>query len=154
MTLLTASRHPSELGRTAPPFQLSTDDLRELSAHAAPIDVPTLTDHCLDNLAFGLTLLEEFAKTAHDRVEALANQVAQANLNEVAAMAHALKGVVGMLAMHSLFKIFVSMESAVRDSDLASLQSQVSELRDEMQRVLDYIPNVRAMALREQAVQV
>ncbi len=154
MNLLTASPHPAELSRTASRFQLPADDLRELSAIAAPIDVHTLIDQCLENLAFGLTLLEAFAQTANDRVDALAKQVAQGNLNEVAAMAHGLKGVVAMLAMHSLVEVFVNMESAIHDEDLASLQSLVLELRHEMQRVLDYIPTVRVMALREQAVQV
>ncbi len=154
MNLPTASQNPAELSRTASLVQLPADGLRESSAIAAPIDVPALTVQCLDNLGFGLTLLEEFAKTAHDRVAALATQVAQGNLDEVAATAHALKGVVAMLAMHSLVEIFVNMESAVRDRDLASLQSLVPKLRDETQRALDYIPTVRAMTLQAQAVQV
>ena len=147
MTLLTASPHPAELSRSAPPFQLPADDLRELTATAAPIDVYALTDQCLDDLDFGLTLLEEFAKTAHDRVDALANQVTQGNLDEVAAMAHGLKGVVAMLAMHGLFDVLINMESAIHDEDLAPLQSLVLELRHKMQRVLDYIPTVRAITL-------
>ena len=151
------SQHDSELSRSAPKFPLPTGDLRELSTirqRRTPIDVHTLTAQFSDNLALGIALLEEFAKTAHDRVEALANQVAQGNLNEVTTLAHSLKGVVAMLAMRPLFEVLDNMESAIRDQDIETLRSLVPVLRNEMQRVLDDIPTVRAMTLRNQAVEV
>ena len=151
------SQHDAELSRSAPMFPLPTGDLRELSTirqRRTPIDVHTLTAQLSDNLALGIPLLEEFAKTAHDRVEALANQVAQGNLDEVATLAHSLKGVVAMLSMRPLFEVLDNLESAVRDQDIETLRSLVPELRHEMQRVLDDIPTVRAVSLRNQAVDV
>ena len=69
-------------------------------------------------------------------------------------LAHSLKSVVAMLAMRSLFEVLDNLESAVRDQDIETLRSLVPELRHEMQRVLDDIPTVRAVSLRNQAVDV
>lgn len=146
MTLLTSSHQTADLSRSA----LPVGDLRELIPTPAPIDVARLTDQCFGNLDFAITLLDAFAETALDRFDALAQQVAQNNLDEVAAMAHGLRGVVAMLAMHSVARILVTMESAVDDRDLASLQALVPELRSEMQQALDCIATIRSTSLRQQ----
>ncbi len=136
------------LNRSIQSFTLPTRDLRELAA-LPPIDVALLTEQCLGNLSFALTLLEEFDKTGQQRVDAIEAHAGQHNLALVAELAHSLKGVVGILGADVLWEITSNLQSTAHANNLAHTFALIPQLRLEMKRVLDYIPTIRAMAGRK-----
>lgn len=133
------------LNRSMQSFTLPAKDLRELTA-GPPIDVAVLTEQCLGNLSFALTLLEEFEKTGLQRVDAIEAQTKRNNLVLVAELTHSLKGVVGILGADALWKITSTLQSAAQDENLVHTFALIPQLRLEMKRVLDYIPSIRAIA--------
>jgi HPt (histidine-containing phosphotransfer) domain-containing protein len=148
MSLATIT-HP--ITHTAPTFMLAEDDLNCLLNHASnrvPIDVPALFKQCMGNMSFALALLEEFERTGYERLEEFAVQAANGDLTATADLAHGLIGVAGVLAAKTLRELSAKIESVARAGDAMRTRELVSQLRDEMQRCLDYIPDIRATAQR------
>lgn len=133
----------------APAFALPNKDLREL-INLPPIDVRLLTEQCLGNLSFAITLLDEFEKTAQERVEAIESHAAKGNFAMVGELAHSLKGVVGILGADALWDTSSALQAAAHDENVTRAKGLIPQLRQEMKRVLDYIPTIRAMSKRNQ----
>jgi Amt family ammonium transporter len=118
------------------------------SVAAPPIEMRLLTDQCLGNLQFALTLLAEFEKTARERMTAIEEYAAQGNLAKVAQVAHALAGVAAILASSQLSETAVALQSAAEQDDAAQTQDLIAQLRAATDRVLDYIPQFKALAIQ------
>lgn len=127
------------------PFELSTRDLQDLLP-TPPIDHDRLLDQCLGNLDFALMLLEEFAKTSPSRLDAFDAALAEKDHATIASKAHALKGTAGILAADALMETCSNLESFAKKEDWNLARDLTQQLRHEMQRTIDFIPNIRAMA--------
>lgn len=136
------------LNRSIQSFSLPPKELKAL-ANLPPIDVALLTEQCLGNLSFALTLLEEFEKTGQERVNAIELHAGRHNLQLVAELSHSLKGVVGILGADALWEVTSNLQAAAQDEDLAHTFALIPQLQLEMKRVLEYIPTIRAMAGRK-----
>ena len=75
---------------------------RPIRVEFPPIDVRLLTEQCLGNLAFGVSLLEAFATTTEERIAGFEAQGRLGNIAAVGEMALTLKGVVGVLGADTL----------------------------------------------------
>ena len=146
MRITTPSSSQLEASWSVSDASIESVDGHQWLATPPAIDVHKLKEQCLDNLAFAVQLLDEFQKDASERVDAIALEIAQDDVDAVEKMAHGLKGVAGMLAMPTLAKFFAELESAASGDELEHLKSIVPDLRDELQRALDQIPAIRAMA--------
>lgn len=110
-----------------------------------PIDVRLLTEQCLGNLAFGVSLLEKFQETATDRLQHLREHVAQRNLPAVGEMAHSLKGVVGILAADCLLDLSTNLQHAAETDDVEFIDELLPQIEHELQRLQDEIPRLRSL---------
>ena len=143
MSLLHIIADPSS-GQSASSFALSPSELQDVLG-TPPIDVRLLMEQCSGNASFAVALLEEFARTGHDRVLEMDEEFAQGNLGAIAKQAHSLIGVAGIMAAGKLVEVTMRLQAAARAEDLVLTRELVRQLRHEMRRVLDDIPHVCAM---------
>ena len=128
-------------------FALPSRDLQELVT-LPPVNVDLLTEQCLGNLPFAITLLEEFAKTSQSRIEAMETHLANGDFISLADLIHGLSGVVGILGANILWELTTTLQSAAEEQNATISSSLLPILRAEMNRLCDYIPTVRALAKR------
>ena len=126
-------------------YELSAREIRDLLP-APPIDRDRLLEQCLGNVDFALMMLDEFAKTSPSRLEGFDTALAEHNHATIASKAHALKGTAGVLAANTLMETCSNLESFAKDEDWNLTRDLVQQLHHEMQRAIDFIPNIRAMA--------
>lgn len=110
-----------------------------------PIDVRLLTEQCLGNLAFGISLLEKFQETAPDRLQHLQEHVAKRDLPAVAEMAHSLKGVVGILAADCLLDLSTNLQHAAETQDIEFIDELMPKIAHELRRLGEEIPRLRSL---------
>ncbi len=125
----------------------------ELSAHdrhdllpVPPIDRDRLLERCLGNLNCTRTLLNEFVTTSRPCLDALDAGLAEGNYAAIAAKAHGLKGVAGILMARTLKELCSHLESAAKDADENRTRDLIQQLHHEIQRTLDFLPSLRAVA--------
>lgn len=107
-----------------------------------PIELGLLLQNCLGMPLFAVSLLEEFARTAVSRVESFEEQFKEANLSAISELAHALKGVAGILCARTLREMSINIEAACQNGDLLLTGQLIHNLRKHVQRILHDIPNI------------
>lgn len=128
-----------------PGCELPEDAFQELLS-SPPIDRDELFERCLGNLDFALTLLHEFVTTSQSRIEAFDTAMKEGNQVTLSAKAHCLKGVASVLAAHRLVAICSNLESTTSQSDWTQTGDLIQQLHHEMQRMIQFIPMIRALA--------
>ena len=131
------SIHPSHVA-----YELPAHELQDLLP-APPIDRDRLVEQCVESLDFALTLLAEFERTSPSRLDAFDTALAEHNHAAIAFNAHGLKGVAGILAADALMETCLNLESTTSDADWNQTCDLIQQLRHEMQRAIDYIPNLK-----------
>lgn len=126
-------------------YELPARDLRDLLP-APPMDHDRLLDQCLGNMDFALMLLDEFAKTSPSRLDAFDAALAEKDHTAIASKAHALKGTAGILAADALMETCSNLESFAKKEDWNLVRDLTQQLHHEIQRVIDFIPNIRAVS--------
>jgi len=139
MTILAPNGPDTSTHEPLTSYGLPGADIQAL-LHAPPIDVHVLLEQSLGKPSFAVSLITAFASSGQQRLNQMEHQLAQANFDELAGSAHALKGVTGVIAAIKLEEISSSLEAASRDADVAHVRALLAEVCQEMQRVLDYIP--------------
>ena len=134
----------SSAGQSRSSFALSPAELHDV-LDTPPIDVRLLMEQCSGNASFAAALLEEFARTGHDRVLEMDEEVAQGNLGAIAKQAHSLIGVAGIMAANDFVDVTTHLQAAAHDEDLVLARALIQQLRHEVRRVIDHIPHVCAM---------
>ena len=114
----------------------------------APIDRDVLLAHCMEDPEFASSLLSDFAEDLPKRLQQLAEHVHQGDVKAAAEVAHSLKGSAGILAATAVRAIAAEIEAAGKAGDLASMTLLVDRLRDEIQRCLNFIPEVQKTMTR------
>jgi HPt (histidine-containing phosphotransfer) domain-containing protein len=134
-------------------FALSAADLEDL-LNTPPIDHRLLLENCLGKPTFAISLLEEFGRTAAGRLAEFEDQLRQGNLAAIAALSHALRGVVDILCASTLRTITVDIEAACHAADHMQVQQWIQQLRNEVQRMQQQIPELCTMLQRPDADKV
>lgn len=122
----------------------------ELTATAIPsedllisgIDSRELLTNCLGMPTFAVSLLNEFARTARSRVEGFEASFKEANLPAISELAHALKGVAGVLGARPLRQTTIEMEAACQAGDLLLTAQLLDTVRTGIERILHDIPEI------------
>ena len=112
-------------------------------AATAPIDAETLAVHCMDDLALMERLLVRFQADGPERLKDIERHVAAGEATAVTASAHALKGMSAMLAAEGVRSLAADVETLARAGTLEDLEDVVGELRAELQRCIEYVPEIR-----------
>lgn len=131
--------------KTAASLPTSSND-QPSSGIALPLDTGLLTEQCLGNSTFAISLLGEFEKTAQDRTVAIEAQLRLGNLAKIAEIAHSLAGVAAILAAEPLSQVACRLQRTAEENDVPQTNDLIRRLREETNRLLEYIPLVRAKA--------
>ena len=95
---------------------------------------------------FALLLLDEFEATSQSRLDAFHVAMAAHDHETLAAKAHALRGVAGILAAQTLMEHCANLEFAAAHADWNRTSELIPQLHAELQRTIEFIPTVRAFA--------
>ncbi len=109
----------------------------------APIDANAFLERCMGSLEFAGSLLDELESTGKERVEEIRKQAERRDAAATADAAHSLKGAAGILCAASLQQLSADIEQAGRSSAIHDIQRHIDELATEMQRCLNYMPQLR-----------
>ncbi len=103
---------------------------------ACGVDVETGLARCLDKEDFYLNLIDMGIKDAH--FEKLGEALAKKDYDEAFEQCHALKGLVGNLALEDLYQLVCQMTELLRnktDTDYSPLYSQIMEMRNKIKNL-------------------
>jgi PAS domain S-box-containing protein len=152
---LTKPFEPDQLLRTltsmlASRVEASVEQAADRPATAAPsaggpppLDAEALRVRCMGNLEFVATLLADFERDLLPAVEQIARYALAGDPRATAEAAHALKGEAGTITADPLRAAAAAVEAAGKTGDLSQVTALVERLRDEAQRCLGYLPDLR-----------
>ncbi len=137
---------PSELVRTIERV-LAAGALpsAQQACESVPIDRGALLARCMGNLEFAQSVLSAFEAELVERVDQIAGQVGQCDVRAATESAHALKGAAGMVTAESLRQLAQQIEAAGKAGTLAEALPLADRLREEADRCLRYIPQLREL---------
>jgi signal transduction histidine kinase/DNA-binding response OmpR family regulator len=129
--LWTAARERS-VGEASPAETLS-------AAVAPPIDFAALVRRCSGSAEFAQRLLADFESKLPECVTRIGDRVQAGDAAGTAAAAHFLKGAAGTLLAESLRASAAGIEAAGKAGDLAAAAARMGQLRDAVQRCLQFL---------------
>lgn len=132
-------------------FAVPASDLRELTDRV-PFDLDAFLNQCMGNTDFALKMIDKFTGTASERIAALGQAADSAELRELSAMAHALKGVAGIFVARKLCELCSDLTDAASTNDIDGSRQLVQRLCREIHRFMDYVSSIRAALSRSQAM--
>ena len=135
---------PSAAGSDAAKAVLDDGAIR---AAGPPLDLDELLERCMGSQDFMAKMLDKFAHSIGADLERLEQAVSQGDLVAAAKVAHMLKGVGANLSAHGMREASLTLESACHAGRPDEAASAFAQLRDEVRRCLDYVPQAQAEAL-------
>jgi PAS domain S-box-containing protein len=114
-----------------------------------PLAIDALLDHCMGNAETISLILNEFEHQAVEDLAAIQSHMESGDCKETARVAHALKGAAAITAANTLSGIAFKMEKMGRAGVLTEKDQLLADLKDEVQRCIDYLPTVRAAIAKE-----
>jgi len=102
-----------------------------------PIDLAALGSRCMNDTGIVDELLETFATQIPNDADALTAAVASTDRDRVASLAHRLKGGAATMSADRLARLALELEQLSK-TDSASLESAMTELRQEMARCVEF----------------
>jgi HPt (histidine-containing phosphotransfer) domain-containing protein len=108
------------------------------------LDLSCFQEQCFDDLSLANKLLNDFAETAYARVAQLESGLSRCDLQELARRAHALQGVAGLLGAVPLWNITTQLEVAAMAENLTLIRLRVRQVRQQIRRPLEVIPDTLA----------
>jgi HPt (histidine-containing phosphotransfer) domain-containing protein len=100
----------------------------------------------MGNAEFAVSLLDEMERTGADRVEDIARHAATGNAVAAGEAAHSLKGAAAIIAAEPLRAVAAEIEAAGKSGRLEDIAVVVDQLRQEMERCLAFVPEIRKHA--------
>ena len=128
---------------TASPVE-ATVGLRCGTTAPLPVDTNILLAHCLGNVSFALTLLDELESSGNQQVDAIIRHAANGDPLAAAQVAHSLRGAAGILGAEPLREMATDIEVAGGDAAPSILLGMAHDLRGEMDRCLAAISKLRS----------
>lgn len=119
------------------------DTARQSGDAEPPIRTGELMVRCMGDLAFAETLLQSFEKDSKVRLQGLMGHLDRHETQAAGEVAHALKGMAGIVAAWRVQEIAANVETAGNAGKLEEMQVLVESLRNEIDCCLAYLPTVR-----------
>jgi PAS domain S-box-containing protein len=113
------------------------------SNSAPPIDQNAFLRRCMGDFDFAQELLSEFERMLTGCVDEIAQHASAGDAAGTMKSAHGLKGVTGTIGAEPLRALATQIEAVGKAGDLTEVASLVAQLRDEAQRCLRYLPELR-----------
>ena len=119
-------------------------DTQDPQPDVAPIDLPSLLERCMGDMAFVETILKKFEEQALATLGALSECVAAGNAPEAARKAHALKGAAANLSAEPLRAAAAQLEQIGRKGQLEMADACLKQIHVELEQCLAFIPKMLA----------
>jgi Amt family ammonium transporter len=126
------------------PGSAACADSAPVNSTAPPFAIDTLLKQCMGSVATAARILELFEKQAVANHAAIARSVESGDAAKAADVAHALKGASAILSAECVRRVAADLERMGRAADLSGAANLVEQLKDEIQRCLDYAPVAKA----------
>jgi two-component system sensor histidine kinase/response regulator len=108
-----------------------------------PMDVKSLLERCTGNSTLALTILQKFEKQTGTLLLELETGLREKNVEQCARLSHSLKGSAGIVGAESVRAAAAGLETASRSNALETVEAGLANLREEVRRCFDYLPNAR-----------
>jgi len=110
---------------------------------APPLDVAALLTRCMDDPDLAVRVLEQFRKQVCD-LGAINQALGEGRWQDLARMAHSVKGAAGVLSAESVRIVAGLLEDAARAADAPRASDLLRRLQEEAQECLAYLPTALA----------
>jgi two-component system, sensor histidine kinase and response regulator len=127
---------PEPLGAASPTRAIIFDK-------SPPIEVDTLLDRWMGDVAMVALVLDEFERQAISDLNEIKRLVARSDCEGTARVAHGLKGASAVLSARALSDIAFKLERMGRTGELGDGNKLLTQLNDEVRRCIDYLPQLR-----------
>lgn len=114
-----------------------------LSPSCAPIDAESLLKRCFGNVEFAELMLDELESTSIQRLHEVQQYSTHRDAIVTSELAHSLKGSAGVMCAEAMRKVACDLEHAGRTSDVHKIEAHISQLAEEINRCLAYLPELR-----------
>jgi HPt (histidine-containing phosphotransfer) domain-containing protein len=104
----------------------------------APLDLQQLIDRCMGNHRFAERILAKFESRFDDELQQLERSQAEQDADEVAEIAHRLKGSAGSVSDSGLAAISAQIEDLAQSRQLAEVSPCLASLRREWLRFMEF----------------
>jgi Amt family ammonium transporter len=111
-------------------------------APAPPLDVQALAQRCSWNLDLAERLVGQFLKQLDETVQEIQRSIADEDAEDVARVAHRLKGTAANLSAKALAGAAARLEQAGRDRALQDAADSLDQLRKEVERCVTFAPEM------------
>ena len=109
-----------------------------------PLRWDVLRERCQGDIAFCRQLLQAFSERVADQLTAVEQAAKDGDAVALARKAHAAKSVAGTLAADAICRGAAELEHLGRHADLSAADLALERFRREVQRCLEYIPQLLA----------
>jgi PAS domain S-box-containing protein len=110
----------------------------------SPLAIDELLDRCMGNAETVTSILDEFERQAVADLAEIKRHVESRDCEGTARVAHTLKGASGILSAAALSDVAFKLERMGRAGVLSEADQLLTQLNDEVQRCIDYLPTARA----------
>jgi HPt (histidine-containing phosphotransfer) domain-containing protein len=114
------------------------------SLPAAPVELEELLARCVGNMDFAQRVLDQFLSCFGDDIDRLERHFESHEPEELARIAHAMKGAAATVAAHALAHQIAGIEEMARAQRMDHISTRLAEVRDEWSRVSESIVTIGA----------
>lgn len=107
-----------------------------------PFDLKPLLQRCLQDGAFVRELLSTFQSQARRELPLLLDAVRQANLPQIVAISHKLKGSAANVSAEKLCRLCDDLEEAAKSGVFAEFPAQAASIAEEISRCETSLPAI------------
>lgn len=116
----------------------SVEATKKSNGPSEPVDVDQLMHRCLGNIEFAQKVLDKFESGFGDGLEELEKLLNERNVNEMARIAHRLKGAAANAAAPTLQQIVAQVEELGRGGNVSELNECLWQLKTEWSRFKEF----------------
>lgn len=114
-----------------------------LSPNCAPIDAESLLKRCFGKIEFAELMLDELEATIIERLHEVQQYTSHRDGIVTSRLAHSLKGAAGVMCAEAVRQVAGELEHAGRSSDVHKIENFISQLAEEINRCMAYLPQLR-----------
>lgn len=102
----------------------------------------------MGNTALAMMLFDKFENQVREDLSAIQSAITAQNAEKVRRISHALKGAAGALSATLVQQTAARIELAARENRMEAVATCFSDLKSEVDRCLEYLPDARAAVKR------
>ncbi|MAE63923.1 MAG: hypothetical protein CMJ18_06585 [Phycisphaeraceae bacterium] len=111
-----------------------------------PLDVEEVLRRCMGNVEFLEKMFDKFRERSDEDIAEIEAAISQRDADEVAHVAHRFKGAAANVSAEALREAAYRLEEIGKDGDLDPAEACLEEIRSELKRCLDFIPQAVQVA--------